>query len=63
MNSSMILDAQWEDGVLTIIFNTGAIYAYYDVPKEVYDELLAAPSAGRYLNENVKGVYEYERVG
>jgi len=47
---------------LHVKFNSGAEYLYRDVPEAVFDELMAAPSKGRFLNERIKGQYEYERV-
>ena len=37
-------------------------YHYFHVPKEVYEELLAADSVGKFLNTRIKNVYEYERI-
>lgn len=36
------------------------IYTFYDVPYSVYDELLEAPSKGRYFNEFIRDDYTYE---
>lgn len=36
------------------------IYTFYDVPYSVYDELLEAPSKGRYFNEFIRDDYPYE---
>jgi hypothetical protein len=36
------------------------IYTFYDVPFSVYDELLEAPSKGRYFNEFIRDLYAYE---
>ncbi len=42
---------------LMVIFNSGKTYQYSEVPKEVYEELLAADSKGSYLRECVIGCY------
>lgn len=47
---------------LYVCFKSLAEYVYYDVSAEVYKAFLAADSKGRYLNENIKGVYEYARA-
>lgn len=48
--------------LLTLTFNSGGAYAYKDVPKEVFDGILAAESAGKYYHAHIKGKYEHERV-
>lgn len=47
---------------LHVQFNSGAEYVYNEVPPAVYQEFLDAESKGRYLNERIKGRYEYARV-
>ena len=51
-----------DDGVLEIEFHHGGVYEYFDVPKEVYQDLLTAGSRGRYFHENVRGKYDYRRL-
>jgi len=48
--------------LLHIQFVTGALYEYYDVPKNIYIGLITAPSAGKYFHEYVKGVYRYSQI-
>jgi hypothetical protein len=38
------------------------IYKYDDVDKSVYESLLTSTSKGRFMNENIKGQYNYSRV-
>ncbi len=47
---------------LRIRFRSGAIYEYDGVPSVVYEELLAAPSKGRYFSEYIRPDYPYRRV-
>jgi hypothetical protein len=47
---------------LRVMFVSGMIYEYKKVPQEVYDEMKAAFSKGIYLNERIKGFYEFEKV-
>ena len=42
--------------------DSGAIYAYYEVPESVYNELLDAESIGNYFYYNVRTSYTYERL-
>lgn len=48
---------------LHVKFNSGAEYVYNDVPEEVFEEFLSADSKGQYLNEHIKGKYQYRKVG
>ncbi len=45
--------------VLEVIFNNGQIYQYRNVPREVFAQLMAADSKGRYFQENVRDEFEY----
>lgn len=57
VNSSNIKSIGYENNTLVVKFNTGSIYWYSNVPQNVYEELLNAPSKGHYLNESVKNKY------
>lgn len=35
------------------------IYVYEDVPHAVYEDLLAAPSKGAFVNRQIKGTYGF----
>ena len=47
---------------LHVQFNSGSEYVYQDVPAGVYQDFLDADSKGKYLNEYIKGVYEFKKV-
>jgi hypothetical protein len=47
---------------LEIVFRSGAVYQYFDVPPHIYSDLLQAASIGQYVNSNIKGYYRYARV-
>jgi Zn-dependent M32 family carboxypeptidase len=47
---------------LRIVFTSGGIYDYYNIPKEVYEEFLNAKSIGKYFWANIKNKYDYEKV-
>lgn len=47
---------------LHVRFVSSGSYVYFDVPEPVFTEFLQAPSKGRYLNSNIKGVYRYQRL-
>ena len=42
------------DATLVITFQSGSTYEYSDVPRSVYDELMAADSKGGYFNSYIK---------
>ena len=47
---------------LRIIFVSGLIYDYLEVPAKIYKEIKAAASKGTYLNQHIKGYYRFERI-
>ena len=51
-----------ENEILEIGFNHGGIYQYFDVPENVYDELMNASSHGVYFSANIRNDYEYEKM-
>jgi hypothetical protein len=64
LDSSFIVKMSWfEDGnILMLTFNTGSIWAYYEVPFEIYSGFCKAPSYGRYFNSNIRNIYRAERI-
>jgi hypothetical protein len=48
--------------VLTIVFVTGSVYDYFDVPLEVYEQFKRFREKGVYYNEQIKGKYRFARV-
>ena len=46
---------------LHVRFLSGVTYIYHGVPQEIYDNLMAAPSHGSYLNREIKGVFDYTK--
>jgi hypothetical protein len=62
VESSALEAVNYYRGCLEINFESGHLYRYFGVPKEVFDELLAAPSKGRYFHEHILDRYPFERV-
>lgn len=56
-SSAMIERACYDEtaGSLTMTFRGAGKYVYYDVPAALFDALCRAPSAGRFINEHIKG--------
>lgn len=46
--------------ILLVVFNTSSIWMYYNVPIDIYKNLIAAGSAGKYFNLNVRHKYADE---
>ncbi len=59
LDSSMISRIAYDDAAeaLSIWFRETGRYVYHGVPAAAYEALKAAPSAGRYFNECIKGRY------
>lgn len=60
-DSSFIKHVHWEkDSTLIITFSTNSVWAYYDVPKSVFYELIQSDSTGAYFNKNIRSEYSSE---
>lgn len=59
--SSNVVAVGYKDNKLYVDYKSGS-YVYENVPKEIYDGLLAADSKGKYMWAKVKGRYEYYRL-
>ncbi len=46
--------------VLEIEFQSGEVYDYFDVPREVYVDLMHADSHGQYFIQHIRDEYRYE---
>lgn len=51
-----------DSNTLETEFNDGSIYQYFGVSALVYQELMDAPSHGKYFAQNIKNDYEYQKV-
>ena len=47
---------------LFVQFTSGEWYAYLDVAPLVYDRMIAAPSKGRFFQDEVRDRYAYTRL-
>jgi hypothetical protein len=48
---------------LRIVYVSGLVYEYKNVPQTVYAEMQTAFSKGTYLNQHIKGHYNFEKIG
>ena len=64
MPSSVIANISYDaaTAALQVIFLSGAVYLYREVPGEVYEAMKKATSKGRYLNRYIKGKYRFVKV-
>ena len=51
-----------ESQILRITYVSGTIYDYKNVPEDVYQEMKDAVSKGTYLNEHIKGNFDFEKI-
>lgn len=49
-------------GILTLVFKKDRVYRYDGVPTMIYNSLVGAESAGKYFEEHIKDVYDFEEV-
>lgn len=63
MPSTVIASIKYDPGkeILRVIFRSGSIYDYKNVPESVYNAMRTAPSKGTFLNTQIKGNYNYEK--
>ena len=59
---SSVIGAVGHSRVLEIQFESGRIYQYFNVPEDVYEEMLKAESKGKYFNANIRGKYIYQEI-
>lgn len=64
MPSSVVAAIRYDQAsaTLRIIFVSGMVYDYKEVPEKVYKAMKAATSKGTFLNRRIKGHYEFEKI-
>lgn len=64
VNSSNIDSIGYDDPTnrLWVLFRSGKLYQYADVPSKVYHQLMAAESHGVFFNEHIRTHYEFTPV-
>ena len=51
-----------ETQILEITYVSGEVYVYYKVPETTYADLMQARSKGRFLNQVIKGAFDYKKL-
>lgn len=64
VQSSNIVSVGYDaaSSTMEIEFKDGRIYQYFDVPAQVYQDLVSAASVGTYFHQNVRGQFPYARL-
>lgn len=64
VSSSNIAEIGYDEDrrILEVLFRSGGVYQYFDVPPQIYGEMRQASSIGQYINSNIKGNFRYARV-
>jgi hypothetical protein len=48
--------------LLDVIFHSGELYRYFNVPSACYQGLLAADSKGTYFNLHIRNCFPYQHL-
>ncbi len=51
-----------QSAILEVEFNSGGVYQYFDVPSHLHEAFMNASSHGKFLNENIKYNYRYQKI-
>jgi hypothetical protein len=65
VDSSMAASVGYDSDTSTLEIEfrkTGEVWQYYDVPKDVFNEMMGG-SIGKYFQSNIKNQYSENRVG
>lgn len=64
MPSSVVAAIKYDPDTYTlrVIYVSGSVYDYKEVPEKVYKEMKEAFSKGEYLNKHIKPKYKFEKV-
>lgn len=64
VSSSNVAEVGYDENqrIMEVLFRSGTLYQYFDVPPQIYAELMQSSSVGSYLNSNVKGQFRYARI-
>jgi hypothetical protein len=63
-NSSNLMSASYNeiDGFMDVMFKNGTEYRYKGVPRQVFEDLKKSESAGKFLNQVIKGQFKFEKL-
>jgi hypothetical protein len=64
LQSSVLAAAEYfpELPALDIVFNTGDVYRYFEVPLSLYQDLLEADSKGAFFNAHIRNQFSFQHL-
>ncbi len=64
ITSTNLKSAIYETGdkTLTVTFNNGSIYEYYEVPWTIFTKFRMSESQGKFFSSKISKVYKYIRL-
>jgi hypothetical protein len=64
LESKLLASSAYDPGkhILYLLFQSGEVYRYFEVPEEQYREFLEADSHGRYFLRSVRNRFRYQRM-
>ena len=64
MPSSVVAAIRYDapSSTLRVIYVSGSVYDYKNVPEKVYNEMKTSSSKGEFLNKEIKPKYEFEKI-
>ena len=64
MPSSVVAAIKYDahSSTLRVIYVSGSVYDYKNVPETVYTAMKISSSKGEFLNKEIKPKYEFEKI-
>ena len=64
MPSSVVAAIKYDavSSTLRVIYVSGSVYDYKNVPEEIYTAMKTSSSKGTFLNDRIKGKYPFEKI-
>jgi len=64
MPSSVVAEIKYDNvsHALSVVYVSGLVYEYKNVPEEIYAAMKTAFSKGIFLNKYIKGKYEFRKI-
>ena len=59
VSSSNLTHIGWRDELMFVRFKHGKTYVYQDVPLDVFNQVVDAPSVGKAFHQLVKDTYQF----
>jgi len=64
MPSSVVATIKYnpETSILRVVYVSGHVYDYKNVPEQVYEKMKTASSKGVFLNQFIKTGFDFEKI-